>query len=80
MFLLLSLVCLSVSAQNVIVRSGVIGGVSMDGYQDEAMSKGNVGLNIPDMKPSSHVGYQFQLELKHRFSVDATLLYGQKRG
>ena len=80
MFLLLSLVCLSVSAQNGKVRSGVIGGVSMDWYKEEAMSKGNVGFNIPDMKPSFHVGYQFQFELKHRLSVDATLLYGQKRG
>ena len=26
------------------------------------------------------VGYQLQFELKHRLSVDATLLYGQKRG
>ena len=80
MFLLLSLVCLSVSAQNGKVKSGVIGGVSMDWYKDEAMSKGNVGFNIPDMKPSFHVGYQLQFELKHRLSVDATLLYGQKRG
>ena len=75
MFLLLSLVCLSVSAQNGKVKSGVIGGVSMDWYKDEAMSKGNVGFNIPDMKPSFHVGYQLQFELKHRLSVDATLLY-----
>lgn len=67
MFLLLSLVCLSVSAQNGKVRSGVIGGVSMDWYKDEAMSKGNVGFNIPDMKPSFHVGYQFQFELKPPF-------------
>ena len=80
MFLLLSLVCLSVSAQNGKVKSGVIGGVSMDWYKDEAMSKGNVGFNIPDMKPSFHVGYQLQFELKHRLSVDAALLYGQKRG
>ena len=49
MFLLLSLVCLSVSAQNGKVKSGVIGGVSMDWYKDEAMSKGKVGFNIPDM-------------------------------
>ena len=55
MFLLLSLVCLSVSAQNGKVKSGVIGGVSMDWYKDEAMSKGKVGFNIPDMKPSFHV-------------------------
>mgnify|MGYP007083155236 CR=1 FL=1 len=48
MFLLLSLVCLSVSAQNGKVKSGVIGGVSMDWYKDEAMSKGKVGFNIPD--------------------------------
>ena len=80
MFLLLSLVCLSVSAQNGKVKSGVIGGVSMDWYKDEAMSKGKVGFNIPDMKPSFHVGYQLQFELKHRLSVDAALLYGQKRG
>ena len=59
MFLLLSLVCLSVSAQNGKVKSGVIGGVSMDWYKDEAMSKGNVGFNIPDMKPSFHVGYRW---------------------
>ena len=59
MFLLLSLVCLSVSAQNGKVKSGVIGGVSMDWYKDEAMSKGKVGFNIPDMKPSFHVGYQW---------------------
>ncbi len=32
------------------------------------------------MKPSFHVGYQLQFELKHRLSVDAALLYGQKRG
>ena len=64
MFLLLSLVCLSVSAQNGKVKSGVIGGVSMDWYKDEAMSKGKVGFNIPDMKPSFHVGYQLQFELK----------------
>ena len=32
------------------------------------------------MKPSFHVGYQLQIELKHRLSVDAALLYGQKRG
>ena len=63
MFLLLSLVCLSVSAQNGKVKSGVIGGVSMDWYKDEAMSKGNVGFNIPDMKPSFHVGYQLQPRL-----------------
>ena len=75
MFLLLSLVCLSVSAQNGKVKSGVIGGVSMDWYKDEAMSKGKVGFNIPDMKPSFHVGYQLQFELKHRLSVDAALLY-----
>lgn len=68
MFLLLSLVCLSVSAQNGKVKSGVIGGVSMDWYKDEAMSKGKVGFNIPDMKPSFHVGYQLQFELKHRLS------------
>ena len=43
MFLLLSLVCLSVSAQ-MGSESGVIGGVSMDWYKDEAMSKGKVGL------------------------------------
>ena len=48
MFLLLSLVCLSVSAQNGKVKSGVIGGVSMDWYKDEAMSKGKVGFNIPE--------------------------------
>ena len=32
------------------------------------------------MKPSFHVGYQFQFYLMHRLSVDAALLYGQKRG
>ena len=52
----------------------------MDWYKDEAMSKGNVGFNIPDMKPSFHVGYQLQFELKHRLSVDATLLYGAEAG
>ena len=80
MFLLLSLVCFSVSAQIGKVRSGIIGGVSMDWYKDKAMSKDKAGFNIPDMKPSFHVGYQFQIELKHRLSVDAALLYGQKRG
>ena len=39
MFLLLSLVCLSVSAQNGKVKSGVIGGVSMDWYKDEAKKR-----------------------------------------
>ena len=80
MFLLLSLVCLSVSAQNGKVKSGVIGGVSMDWYKDEAMSKGNVGFNIPDMKPSFHVGYQLLFDLKHGFWVDSNFLFGHKRG
>ena len=35
MFLLLSLVCFSVSAQNGKVKSRVIGGVSVDWYKDE---------------------------------------------
>ena len=58
MFLLLSLVCLSVSAQNGKVKSGVIGGVSMDWYKEDGVA----------------------FVLKHRLSVDAALLYGQKRG
>lgn len=48
MFLLLSLVCFSVSAQIGKVRSGIIGGVSMDWYKDKAMSKDKAGFNIPD--------------------------------
>ena len=80
MFLLLSFVCLSVSAQSGKIRSGVIAGVSMDWYKDKAVSNDRLGFNVPDMKPSFHVGYQFQFYLMHRLSVDAALLYGQKRG
>lgn len=80
MFLLLSFVCLSVSAQSGKIRSGVIDGVSMDWYNDKTIAKEGKGFNVPDVKPAFHVGYQFQLELKHRLSVDAALLYGQKRG
>ena len=80
MFLLLSFVCLSVSAQGRKIKSGVIGGVSMDWYNDKTIAKEGKGFNVPDVKPAFHVGYQFQLELKHRLSVDAALLYGQKRG
>lgn len=78
MFVLLSLVCLSVSAQSGKIRSGVIGGVSLNGYQDKLLP--DAPYSLPDQRVSFHVGYQFQMELKHRFSVDGALLYGQKRG
>lgn len=77
-FILLSIVCLSVFAQGEGIRSGVIGGISLNGYQDKLLP--NAPYSLPDKMVSFQVGYQFQFDLKHRFSVDAALLYGQKRG
>ena len=82
MFLLLSLVCLSVSAQNGKVKSGVIGGVSMDWYKDEAMSKGKVGFNIPDMKPSFHatITYAVAVRIETPFIGGCSLIIWAEAG
>lgn len=79
MIVLLSLVCVTGFAQFPNVKSGVIGGISLNGYQDK-LAPGFSSYSLPDKMVSFHVGYQFQFDLKHRFSLDAALLYGQKRG
>ena len=79
MIILLSLLCVSGFAQFKNVKSGVIGGISLNGYQDK-LAPGFSAYSLPDKQVSFHVGYQFQVELKHRFSLDAAVLYGQKRG
>lgn len=75
----MSIWCVVAFSQENKIVSGVIGGISLNGYQDKLMP-GNKVYSLPDMQFSFHVGYQFQIPLKHRFSVDAALLYGQKRG
>ncbi len=73
------LVATGVLAQEKKVNGGIIGGVSMDWYeQKENISalnalRGNVACSF-------HIGYQTQFYFRHRFSVDAALLYGQRRG
>lgn len=77
-FVLLSVISLSVSAQGEGIRSGVIGGMSLNWYNDKLMP--GKQFSLPDKMISFQAGYQFQFDLKHRLSVDAALLYGQKRG
>lgn len=80
MIILLSLVYVSVFAQEGKIRSGVIAGVSMNQYQDKLFPTSKAWYSLPDKMFSFHAGYQFQFQLKHRLSVDASLLYGQKQG
>lgn len=80
MIILLSLVCVVVFAQEWKIRSGIIAGVSINQYQEKLLPSSSSWYSLPDKKFSFHAGYQFQFQLKHRFSVDASLLYGQKRG
>lgn len=79
MIVWMSLFCVLAFSQENKIRSGVIGGISLTGYQDKLLP-GDNGYSLSDNRVSFHVGYQFQFQLKHRFSVDAALLYGQKRG
>lgn len=67
-----------VFAQNENTRSGVIGGTSLSWHKDIVMP--DKQYSFPDKTVSFHVGYQFQFDLKHKLSIDAALLYGQKRG
>lgn len=66
-------------AQEKKVSGGIIGGVSMDWYQQKE--------NVMDLNAvrgnaacSFQIGYQTQFHFKSRWSADAALLYGQRRG
>lgn len=78
-FLLLIISSMSAFAQDSHIRSGIVGGVSLDWYQDNLASD-HAGYSLPDASVSFHAGYQFQFDLKRKFSIDAAFLYGQKRG
>lgn len=77
-FLLLIFSSMSVLAQDYHIKSGIVGGVSLDWYKDNLAP--GYGYSLPDASVSFHAGYQFQFDLKRKFSIDAALLYGQKRG
>lgn len=65
-------------AQTGKVTGGFIGGVSLDWYHNSGDKFGM--YSFPDKNCSFHIGYQSQFELKNRWSLDAALLYGQRRG
>lgn len=66
-------------AQEKKVSGGIIGGVSMNWYgQKENVTDLNAVRG--KVHASFHIGYQTQFRFKPRWSADAALLYGQRRG
>lgn len=68
----------SLFAQKAEVRSGVIGGVSMDWVHADTYP-GMRAFFFEGKKATFHVGYQFQFDFQKPWTIDAALLYGQKR-
>lgn len=75
----LGILCTSyLTAQERKMSGGIIGGVSMDWYHNSE-EKG-AGYSLSDRACSFHVGFQSQFDFQQGWSVDAALLYGQRRG
>jgi len=70
--------CSGVFAQKAEIRSGVVGGVSMNWLHSDYYPTTRVFL-IPDKSVSFQVGYQFQFDFQKPWGIDAALLYGQRR-
>ena len=65
-------------AQKAEVRSGVIGCVSMDWVHADTYP-GMRAFFFEGKRFAFHVGYQFQFDFQKPWTIDAALLYGQKR-
>lgn len=70
--------CTITFAQNTSIRSGVIGGVSMNWLHSDYYPTTKAFLT-PDKHVSFQVGYQFQFDFKKPWAIDAAILYGQQR-